>query len=163
MFEINWRILLLQVGNFTVLLLALRLLLFKPIAGIMKQRTDGIRNLLSDAARERTDAERLRREYESKMTAAATEAQQIIRQANQTGETIRSEIRLRAEQDREKLIGLTRAELEEQRRVVREQLAEKVSELAVDIAARTLEGLLDDEARKRLTSEMIRRIDRGSG
>jgi F0F1-type ATP synthase membrane subunit b/b' len=56
---------------------------------------------------------------------------------------------------------LTRGELEEQRRVVEEQLREKASEMSVDIAARVLSDMLDEEGRRHLTEEMIKRVKNG--
>ncbi|MDD3926804.1 MAG: F0F1 ATP synthase subunit B [bacterium] len=158
MFEIDWRLLLLQTANFLFLLAVLRLILFKPIRDIMSRRSDDVRDLLSHAARERVDAEQLRKDYEARVAAAAGEAQRIVSQANRTGETIRGEIRQKTEQERAKLMALTRDELDEQRRVVEEQLREKTSEMSVDIAARVLSDLLDEETRKHLTTEMIKRV-----
>ncbi|MDD2485838.1 MAG: F0F1 ATP synthase subunit B [bacterium] len=161
MFEIDWKLLLVQMGNFLFLLIILRLILFKPLSEILARRNAEIHGLLSHASKEKTKAERLRHDYEAKIASASEEAQRIVSRANQTGETIRNEIRLKTEQERAKLMELTRGELEEQRRVVEEQLREKASEMSVDIAARVLSDMLDEEGRRHLTEEMIKRVKNG--
>jgi len=70
-----------QIFNFVILLIFLRLVAYKPIAKLLKDRQDFIANSIATAEEERRQAQELHEQYLADMKKAREEAQAVIAQA----------------------------------------------------------------------------------
>lgn len=71
--NINWQQILLHLLNFLILAVGLYLLLLKPVQKFMKQRSDHYEEQEEQAAKSRSEAEELKKEYEKRIEASAEE------------------------------------------------------------------------------------------
>src|SRR4051812_1308119 len=92
-FGINWKLLLTQVINFGLLLLALRYFLYGPIMKIIDERKDKIAKGVVDAEAATV-----------KLATAETEKESIIKNANGEAEKIVAEARVYADQKGQELV-----------------------------------------------------------
>ena len=76
--------------NFFVLLVILKVFLYKPVFGMLEARKEEIDQNLSEAERARQEAEELKEKYEVELKEANTKAQAIINEATELGEKNRA-------------------------------------------------------------------------
>jgi F-type H+-transporting ATPase subunit b len=123
------------------------------IAKALDERAARIRNDLDDAARLRSEAEALLREYEKKRGAAESEAADIIAQAQREAAAFSAEARTRIEEyvaRRTKAVEARIAQAEAQ------AIAE-VRSRAIDVATAAASSILAEEAKGRTGDELIDR------
>ena len=92
-------LLLSQIVNFVLLMVILRLVLYKPILNMLDQRKERIAQSMRDAERVAAAAEEAEQDKAKVIDEARREAQEIRAQATRDAERIAQDIRSRAEQD----------------------------------------------------------------
>lgn len=75
-----------MIFHFLVLLLFLRLVVYKPLVNLLDKRQEFITNNVAAAEEERKQAEALRHQYLADMEKARLEAQDMIQKATRAGE-----------------------------------------------------------------------------
>ena len=78
--------------NIIILYFILRLILFKPITKFIAARSQKIQKALDDAAKDKSEAEKMLTQYREKLNEADIEAQNIIREARIKAEKEAAEI-----------------------------------------------------------------------
>ena len=66
--ELNWTTLVLEIVNFIVLVWILRHFLYQPVLRVIEERRTGIEATLTEARQRQDEAERLRGQYENRLT-----------------------------------------------------------------------------------------------
>ncbi|MBR0565900.1 F0F1 ATP synthase subunit delta [Azoarcus sp. L1K30] len=66
--QLDWTTFLLQIVNFLVLVWLLKRFLYQPVLAVIARRREGIEQALNDAREAEAKAEKLREDYESKLT-----------------------------------------------------------------------------------------------
>ena len=84
MVDINYT-LLIQLGNFIVLLIALHIILFRPLLSIMEEREQGISSALGDARSAQERMQKLMEEYDRVLAEAKQKATVTYNAIYQTG------------------------------------------------------------------------------
>ena len=84
MVDINYT-LLIQLGNFIVLLIALHVILFRPLLRIMEEREQGISSALGDARSAQERMQKLMEEYDTVLAEAKQKATGTYNAIYQTG------------------------------------------------------------------------------
>ncbi|HAK61571.1 MAG TPA: hypothetical protein DCO77_14545 [Nitrospiraceae bacterium] len=84
MVDINYT-LLIQLGNFIVLLIALHIILFRPMLRIMEEREQGISSALGDARSAQERMQKLMEEYDTVLAEARQKATATYNEIYQTG------------------------------------------------------------------------------
>jgi F-type H+-transporting ATPase subunit b len=74
---------LITIGNFLVLFLVLRKLLFKPVTGMMDARAKKIKDSLAEAAYLKNKAQEDASRYETLMSEAESEAERIVKEGGE--------------------------------------------------------------------------------
>jgi len=82
----NWATLLFEIVNFLVILLVLRLLLYKPLRRFIRERQERMDAERQAAAEARSDAEARRQEYEGKLQQLADEEKAAVARARKRAE-----------------------------------------------------------------------------
>lgn len=75
-----------QIFNFIVLLIFLRIVVYKPLVNLLVQRQETVYNNVKAAEDERKEAEALHQSYLAEMQKAKEEAQAVIQQATKAGD-----------------------------------------------------------------------------
>jgi len=148
--ELNWTTVVLEIVNFLVLVWILKRFLYRPVLRVIEDRRAGIEATLTEAKRRQDEADKLRSQYENRLT----EWQQDKQQAR---EAMRREIqqqREQAMQELEESLGAERekAKVIDQRRVRELEEGRERAALALGarFAARLLEKLSGPELEGRI-------------
>src|SRR6266480_2449250 len=101
---INLPVLVAQIINFTVLLIILRLVVYKPVLKMLDDRRERIREGLSAAERSQQQAIDASRDAQAEIETARREGQQIVAQAQTVGQRLQEEARQQAQVQQEAML-----------------------------------------------------------
>lgn len=149
-----------QLVNFTLLLVLLYLIAYKPVLRMLDQRSERIRQSMEQAEEIRQQAARTQVEFEARIEQARQESQNIVNQAIQTGERLREEARATARQDAEDIVVRARAEIQGERSLAVAELRREFAELSILAAEKVIGQALDRAAHRRLIDEVLAESDR---
>ncbi len=155
---INFKLLIIQGAGFLLLLFILKKFLFGKILGIIKARTDEVKDTYEKTEKDRADAEKLRISYQTKLTEANEEAdkkiQDAVREANETSTGIinssnekAAEIKAKAQQD-----------IEYTRKQALANVREQVVNLTALASAKLIGQSVSEETAKKLVDEVINEV-----
>ena len=160
---INLPSLLAQLINFTVLLVVLYFLAYKPVLRLLDERRRRIQEGLEaseEAKRRLAEAEQ---EVKAQLDRARQESQAMIAQAQQVAARIQEEARAQARQEAEQLLARARSEIEMERDAAIAQLRQEFADLTIRAAERVIRRSLDREAHRRLIEETLADAPLGDG
>jgi F-type H+-transporting ATPase subunit b len=134
----DWSTLILQTVNVLVSLWLLRCFLFRPIIAIIAERRDAAEKLLADAAVAREQSRAQAEQTAQHEKALAAESAHIMADARTAAATERDEVLEQANQEASAIRNAAQADLEQQRDQIRRDLDVAARHLAVTIASRLL-------------------------
>lgn len=149
--------------NFVLFFGVLGWLLHRPIAQYLRSRREGITNQLSEARRQREEAEQLEQHMESRIAGLQQEIAALRQRLHAEGEREREALARQGEGEAERL--LAQIELETARRIdaARSQLAREASETAVQLARELLARELGPDDQERIFRSMLERLQQKGG
>src|SRR5688572_8290727 len=112
---INLPVLLGQVLSFTFLLVAMRLVVYKPVLKMLDERRERIREGLSAAERGREQAAEASLAAQAQLESARREGQTIVAQAQQVAQRLQVESREQAQKQQEAMLERARSEIQMER------------------------------------------------
>ncbi|MGE5595932.1 MAG: F0F1 ATP synthase subunit B [Hyphomicrobiales bacterium] len=152
---INLPQLIAQVANFLVLLVILRLVLYKPILKMLDERKQKIAEGLNAAEIARAEAQQAQTNIQAQLDAARREGQEIVGNAQQVATRIQAEAREQAARDREAALERARTEIQLERDRAIGELREQFADLTVSAASRVIGQSLDRQAHQRIIDETL--------
>lgn len=152
---INWQGLLAQIVNFGLLLVLLRMFLYKPVLNMLDQRSAKIREGLQRAEEMRAAAERAKEEHAAFIEEGRKEGQAIIARAEQIAARLKEEAQAQARAEAEQFLARARAEIERDKQQAIAELRGQVADLAILAASRVVGRSLDNTVHYRLIEEVL--------
>ena len=143
MFGINWKLFLAQLVNFSIILFVLWKWVFGPVTSGLTKRTEKIEASLVDAQKIAEERQTFDSWKQGEMGSVRKEASGIIAQAKQDAEVVRTELLTQAKLEQEKLAANTRAQLEQEKSKMIEEVKGHISELVVSASETILRAKLD--------------------
>ena len=140
---------------FLLLLVILARTAWPAILKAVEEREKKIQEQLDQAEKANQDAQRVLADYQQKLAAARSEAQELLAAGRQAAEKVREEIAARARAEHEELIGRARREIAAEREKALAELRGEAVELSLAAASKVLERNLDSEADRRLVREYL--------
>lgn len=128
---------------------------FPTLTKTLEARQDAVRGELSAAEGAKVEAEKLREDYREQVAGARDEANRIVEEARQAGETIRADIVAKAEQEAEAIKARARDDLVGERERASAAIQREVASLSLDVAEKVIAGSLDREAQQVLVEQYI--------
>ena len=141
--------------NLILLLILMKIFLFKPIRKMMEKRTQMVQDELDSAKKTREEAEQLREQYDSELGSARDEAQKIIDKAHEDAETERAAIIKRSQEEADRIVADAGKTIENERKRVIAQAQTQIADLAVEAASRISGENVDDEKNRRLVDKFL--------
>lgn len=157
---ISPNLLITQIVNFIILLVLLRLLLYKPILNMLASRKQKIQASLEYADRVKSEAAEQQKEFERKLEETRRETQSAAQAAAQVGEKEREAILAQAREDAHKLVEQAKGQIEYERKQMMAELHDEVVRLSLMAAQKVISQSLDDSAHRRLVSDFIAQADK---
>jgi F-type H+-transporting ATPase subunit b len=120
-----------QIVNFFILLVILRLVLYRPVMRMLDQRKERIAQSMKDAERVAAAAQEAEAEKARVIEEARREAQEVRAQATRDAERIAQDIRARAEQEATEIRMKAQEEAEKQAEAALSNANKEIAELAI--------------------------------
>lgn len=146
--------------NFVVLVVLLRVLLYKPVKNMLGVRQQRIAEGLEAADKASADAERQRQEFDKDLAEARSDAQAEAKRLAEQTEKMRAEALQAAEQEAEQIRSEARQEMERERARLASDLQREAAELALEISRKVLGAAVDESAQRRLVDQFVAELDR---
>lgn len=144
-----------SIVNVIILFALLTFILFKPVTKLMKERTERIKKNISDSENSKTEADKLKFEYEEQLAKLKEETTTIINNAHQKGQAEADTIIKNAKNDAEIILQRARDEGKREVEKALEEVKDQVTGLALMAASRVIQSNMDTEANRKLVEEFI--------
>ena len=144
-----------QLVNFLILLIVLRLFLYRPLLRILDQRRERIQEGLSRAEQAAEQASASEDEARRVMEKARAEGREAVQASQEAAARLRQELEDRARQDAEQIVVRARQEVQAERDRAIQQLHQEFVDLTIIAAERVIGQSLDRAAHQRLIDEVL--------
>ena len=153
-------ILVAQIVNFLIIFYLLKRFLYKPMFDVLRKRNDAIKEGLKQAEEARLTLEKTLEQEKKILSKAQDEAKKIIENAKEDSLGIAREIEENTKKQTEKMILEARQQIEKESRETEQVLSEKVSILAQNMLAKTLEGMFEEKEQKQIVNKALKQINK---
>jgi F-type H+-transporting ATPase subunit b len=152
---INLGLLVSQLVNFSLLVVLLYLLLYKPVLNMLSQRKDRIARSMADVDAARESAARAQQEYDRKIAESQRRAQEIIAKAAQDGERVGAEIEAQARRDAEEIRKRAAEAAEQEKAQILADVQKQIADLSMLATERVLGQAVDEKTQRRLIDQFL--------
>ena len=153
---INLPGLIVQIINFVLLLIILRLTIYKYLLGLVDRRAARIKESMDQVEKIQKDTAQTQEQIKHHLDEARQEGQALINQATQIGERLKEEARQEARKEAEVMIQRARAEIRQERNEAIESVRSQFAELTVLAAERIIHKSIDASTHRELIEEVLR-------
>ena len=143
------------VVTFLFTFVALRLIAWKPILGALDEREGRIKESLEKAEQAKAQAEQAIAENKANMEASLRRSQELVAEARQEAEKVRTEARDEARAEARKILDEGRRQLEVERRAAVAELRREAASLAIRAAEQLLKKNLGERENRRLVEDFL--------
>ncbi len=144
--------------NFILVFLILRKFLFKSVKKMIDDRQKEIDGLYADAESKQAEADGLRKEYEQRISAAKTEAAEIIRTAGKEARRESDGIILDAKYEASMIREKAERDIALSKKRAMNEMKDEISGIAMEIAEKLMAREITAEDQSALVDEFIRKI-----
>ena len=159
---IDFPVVIAQSVAFVLLVVLLRVFLYRPVAAMLSLRQEQIANSLTGADTQRQQAESLRLEYEGHLTNIADEARAKMDQTMKDAEVARHRLLETAKAEIHELHERHFAQLALDREQLRRDLRSEMSDIAVLAASKALRMQLTPSLQSAVIDNVIKELEQSS-
>ena len=152
---LNLPVLIAQLVNFFLLLVLLRIFLYRPILAMLDRRSQRVREGLEAAEQSKESAAQAEQDVAQQLEASRQQGQALMAQAQEAANRIQEEARNQALQEGETLLERARNEIQLERDQAIAELRGEFAELTVSAAEKVIGQSLDRQAHQRLIDEVL--------
>lgn len=147
--------LLAQVVNFFILLVILRLTLYKPVLKMLDARREKIAEGLNAAELARAEAASAQVNIQAQLDTARKEGQDLVANAQGIATRIQADAREQSNRDREVALDRARSEIQLERDRAIAELRGEFADITVSAAEKVINQSLDRQAHQRIIDETL--------
>jgi F-type H+-transporting ATPase subunit b len=144
---------------FVIVVIVLGKFAWGPVLATLRQREDFIHRSLSDAKRDRDEAEARLKDYTAKLQTAQGEAAAIVDQARRDVERFREEMKEKAKADADIVVRNAERQIQLETTRALQQIRHEAVDLSVAIASKLLQRNISKEDNEKLIDEALRQIE----
>ncbi|HEY8365387.1 MAG TPA: F0F1 ATP synthase subunit B [Haloplasmataceae bacterium] len=147
-----------QIISTIILFILLKKLVWKPMREFLDKRSAVIVDELDSAKRAREEAERIKLEYESKLSQAKKDALEMLDNAREQAELIKEEIINDAHKEAEYIINNANKQIEIERNKAEQELKTEIVDIAFSAMEKVLSENMDSSKNRELIDKFINEI-----
>ncbi len=149
-----------QILSFFLLLFLLKKFAWKKLLGLLDSRKEQISSQLGQIENTKLQIDKLKEDYQSKISHISDLAQEKINQAVQEAKLISTQIRKKAHEEAQDIITDARRQVEYEVTKVQEQLKEKIVDIALKAAGSVIQEKLTGEGDRKIVENFIRQVQK---
>lgn len=144
---------------FVIVLILLGKFAFPHILGAVEAREERIRDLLSQAERDRAEAHALLEENRRQLETTRNEVQAALAESRASAELVREEILSQARREQDELLARARRDIAAERITALDSVRREAVDLSIAAAERLLRRNLSADDNRRLVTEYLERVE----
>jgi len=144
---------------FVIVVVVLGKFAWGPVLSLLQQREQFIHKSLSDAKRDRDEAEARLKDYAAKLQSAQAEAVAIIEEARRDAERLREELRQRAKSESDTILKNAERQIELQTTRAVQQIRQEAVDMSVAIASKIIQRNISKEDNEKLINDALKQIE----
>lgn len=152
---VNLPLLIAFVISFVILFALLSLFLYKPVMKMLDERSKRIKESMERAEATKQEYGRAGEEVKKLISKAREDGQVLVSQAALVGEILKEEAKEGARKEAQAIVDRTRAELEEERDRIIDDLRREFVDISISAAEKVIKETLDRERHRRLIEETL--------
>ena len=153
---INVSTLVAQVVNFSVLLLLLYLVAYKPLMRMFDERSRKVKESIEQTEQIKEQAAKADEETAKRIEEAGREGERIIKQATEAGEEVRAKAQQEAKEEARVLINEAQEEIKYERDEAVKELRKQVADLAIMAAGKVISRSMDKEEHLKVIDDILK-------
>jgi len=153
------KVLLFMIINFVTLLIILKVLLFKPVAKIIKERQDKIEDGLKNAKEMEEKLDQFEKDYKKKLEETNTQVKSIIADAKEQSKKLKSDAKEQANEDSKKIIESSKKEIDKMKDELKKSLKKEMGEIITESVQDFIKTELTEEQHKALIQNAIKELE----
>ncbi|MFP4248995.1 MAG: F0F1 ATP synthase subunit B [Armatimonadota bacterium] len=157
---IEWRVMVVNLAGFLLLLALLKRFAFGPIGDVLSEREREIDANIDEAERAKEMALADKRAMEAELAKVDDQAAAIVADAEEEAEERRSELIERAREQSQQIVSEGERNVKIATERAREELRRETAEIAVSVSERALREAIDEERQAALVDAFIADIER---
>ncbi|MFH0948683.1 MAG: F0F1 ATP synthase subunit B [Elusimicrobiota bacterium] len=155
MLEIDLKIILVQIVTFLIGIFVLWKIAWKPLVEMLSKRKHDISKNISDAQNLKTETEKLKNDYEEMILGIDRKAKELIQKAIILGDENKQKIIMESQIEAKKILAEAKKQMEDERKLVLLDLRREVVPIAISIAEKVTEKMLDENTKKELIEKFL--------
>ncbi len=155
---VDWRLLLAQIVNFTILLTVLSIFVYRPLLRVIDERRERIRKSMEDAekiAHQKEEQEKVRQEA---LRMLDTECGALLEKAKQEAERLKGDLLRIADVEAENLLAKGREELRAERAQALQEIQKSLAAAILQMTEKILEREFSPRDQERILTHIERSL-----
>lgn len=144
--------------NFAILVVLLKVFLYKPVCNMLDSRKQEVANNLKSAEDAKLEAQKLKDEYAAQIQNARSEAQDIINQATKIGEQTRADIVNEAREEATRLVAKAQDEIVREKTEALNEIRNEIADLAVLAASKVVGKTIDVADHQNMVNNFVKEV-----
>lgn len=156
--DINPSTVIFAIINFCILVVGLKVFLYKPVCNMLDSRKEEVTNNLNSAEEAKLEAQKLKDEYAAQLQNARSEAQDIINQAAKIGEQTKADIVSEAREEAARLTAKAQADIAREKTEALNEIRNEIADLAVLAAAKVVGKTIDVADHQNMVNDFVKEV-----
>jgi len=156
--EIHPSTIIFAIINFAILVVGLKVFLYKPVCNMLDSRREEVINNLNSAEEAKLEAQKLKDEYAAQIQNARAEAQDIINQAAKIGEQTKADIVTEAREEASRLTAKAQAEIAREKTEALNEIRNEIADLAVLAASKVVGKTIDVADHQNMVDNCVKEV-----
>ena len=156
--DINPSTVIFAIINFCILVVGLKVFLYKPVCNMLDSRKEEVANNLNSAEEAKLEAQKLKDEYAAQLQNARSEAQEIINQAAKIGEQTKADIVSEAREEAARLTAKAQAEIAREKTEALNEIRNEIADLAVLAASKVVGKTIDVADHQNMVNNFVKEV-----
>jgi F-type H+-transporting ATPase subunit b len=152
---LNWSGFIWQLVNFLVLLVLLRLVLYKPVLKILDDRARRVRESMEQADTVRHQAEQAEADRQALLAESRQQAQEIRNRADADAKRMIADAEARADERANRILEQAQASIEASRVQMLSEVRSQIGDLVATGVERVTRGAVDDQVNRTLVQQFL--------
>ncbi|MBR6755441.1 MAG: F0F1 ATP synthase subunit B [Peptococcaceae bacterium] len=144
--------------NFCILVVGLKVFLYKPVCNMLDSRREEVINNLNSAEEAKLEAQKLKDEYAAQIQNARAEAQDIINQAAKIGEQTKVDIVTEAREEAARLTARAQEEIAREKSEALAEIRNEIAEMAVLAAEKVVGKTIDAKDHENMVNNFVKEV-----
>ena len=149
------------IATFTVLIILLSKLAWKPLIGAIEDRENNLRLEREAAQKNREDAEKIKKDLDEEFSDLKKNISLKLDEARKEGQRQRDKILSEARDNAQKLLENSRRELNAEKDKLAKELKNDIAEISLKAAEKVLRKSVDADINKKIVADLIDDIEKG--